>query len=40
MNSITTLKASHQNREADNYTAMTRMAGNNSGWKAANQSKD
>jgi hypothetical protein len=29
-----------RNTEADSYTAMKRMACNNSGWKAANQSKD
>jgi len=29
-----------RNTAADSYTAMTRMACNNSGWKAANQSKD
>jgi len=29
-----------KNTEADSYTAMKRMACNNSRWKAANQSKD
>ena len=37
----TILKAScHRNTGADTYTAMKRMACNNSRWKAANQSKD
>jgi len=34
------LKQIARNRGADSYTAMKRMACNNSRWKAANQSKD
>jgi hypothetical protein len=34
------LKQVARNTAADSYTAMKRMAGNNSRWKAANQSKD
>jgi hypothetical protein len=34
------LKQVARNTEADSYTAIKRMALNNSGWKAANQSKD
>ena len=34
------LKQVATNTGADNYTTMKRMACNNSGWKAANQSKD
>jgi len=33
------LKQVARNTEADSYTAMKRMACNNSSWKAANQSK-
>jgi hypothetical protein len=34
------LKQVARNKGADSYTAMKRMACNNSRWKAANQSKD
>ena len=34
------LKQVARNTAADSYTAMKRMAGNKSRWKAANQSKD
>jgi hypothetical protein len=34
------LKQVARNRGADSYTAMKRMACNNSRWKATNQSKD
>jgi len=34
------LKQVARNTAADSYTAMKRMACNNSRWKAANQSKD
>jgi hypothetical protein len=34
------LKQVARNTAADSYTAMKRMACNNSGWKAAKQSKD
>jgi hypothetical protein len=34
------LKQVNRNTEADSYTAVKRMACNNSRWKTANQSKD